>query len=163
MELTAGGIEDATCACAALRRASRAATQLYDLVLEPSGLKTTQFTALKTIAEAGELPQWRFARDHALAVETLSRRLAALRKKGLIAVRTGKNHGERIYTLTAQGREALSIALPYWQRAQQRFKHMVGEREWSVIMEACRRAVEGAQKAEQLRTTNSTAIASPVA
>ena len=87
-------IDDPMCACAVIREAARAVTQFYDLVLEPCGLKSTQFIALKTISEAGELPQWQFARDHALAVETLSRRLGSLRKKGLIAVRTGKNHGE---------------------------------------------------------------------
>ncbi|MGH9648740.1 MAG: MarR family winged helix-turn-helix transcriptional regulator, partial [Bryobacteraceae bacterium] len=120
-------IEDPMCACAVIREAARAVTQFYDLVLEPCGLRSTQFVALKTISEAGELPQWQFARDHALAVETLSRRLASLRKKGLIMVRTGKNHGERIYTLTDQGREAFHKALPYWERAQQRFRRSLGE------------------------------------
>lgn len=142
------------CACAELRRAARAATQFYDLVLQPSGLKATQFIALKTIAEAGELAQWQFARDHSVAVETLSRRLAALRRKGLITVRTGKNHGERLYRLTEQGEEVLRTAIPYWERAQHRFKQTVGDPEWKFLMDICRRAVEAAQKAEVLRAPN---------
>lgn len=142
------------CACAALRSASRAATQLYDLVLEPSDLKITQFFALKTISEAGELAQWRFAREHAIAVETLSRRLAGLRKKGLITVRIGTKHGERIYTLTPQGEEALAKTRPYWERAQKRFRQSVGEGQWQVLLELCRRTVEAAREAEQLRAKN---------
>ena len=72
----------AVCACAALRMASRSATQFYDLVLQPSGLKTTQFIALASIDRAGEVAQSEFAREHAVAIETLSRRFAALRRKG---------------------------------------------------------------------------------
>ena len=55
------------CICAALRGAARSTTQLYDLVVRPSGLKATQFIALRAIEEAGEMPQWRFAREHAVA------------------------------------------------------------------------------------------------
>ena len=147
-------IHDPICACAVIREAARAVTQFYDLVLEPCGLKSTQFIALKTISEAGELPQWQFARDHALAVETLSRRLGSLRKKGLIAVRTGKNHGERIYALTDHGREMFHKAIPYWERAQHRFKHSFGEGDWPRMAELCRRAVTAARKAEHLRAPN---------
>jgi DNA-binding PadR family transcriptional regulator len=77
-----------------------------------------------------------------------------LRKKGLVTVRTGNNHGERIYSLTEKGEEALRTALPYWEGAQQRFKRIVGDLEWQFLMEVCRRAVDAAQKAEVLRAPN---------
>lgn len=76
---------ETSCLCAVLRQAARSAAQLYDLVLEPTGLRATQFYMLKVIAEAGEIPQWKFAREHAVAVETLSRRFATLRRRKLIA------------------------------------------------------------------------------
>lgn len=145
---------DSLSAWAELRRAARATTHLYDLVLQPSGLRASQFMALKTIADAGELPQWRFARDHTVAVETLSRRLASLRKKGLVSVRTGKEHREQLYRLTEKGEETLRAVLPYWERAQQRFKQTVGDSDWQSLMDVCRRAVEAAQKAELLRAPN---------
>ena len=75
--------------CAALRRASRAVTHLYDLVLSPTGLKVTQFIVLRAIAEKGEIAQWRLAEEHGIADETLSRRLATLRKSGLV-IRRGR-------------------------------------------------------------------------
>jgi DNA-binding MarR family transcriptional regulator len=143
-----------SCVCAALRSAARSTTQLYDLVLQPSGLKATQFFALKSIADAGELPQWRFAREHSVAVETLSRRLAALRKRDLVSVRTGGNHGERIYSLTEKGRKALSDALPYWERAQQRLCQTMGKGELNQLLILCENAVQAAHRAEQLRTMN---------
>jgi len=148
---------DAACACAALRRAARAANQFYDLVLQPSGLKATQFFALKSIEEAGEIAQWRFSRENAVAVETLSRRFAALRNKGLIAARTGRNHGERIYSLTEAGKEALRQATPFWERAQSRLRQTLGDSDLRDLLRVCESAVRAAQKAEQLRVINSAA------
>lgn len=151
---------EATCLAAALREAARSAAQLYDLVLEPTGLKATQFFMLKVIAEAGEIPQWKFSREHAVAVETLSRRFAALRRKKLIAVRTGGNHGEQIYTLTPEGVEAFTRALPYWERAQTRLKQTLGRPQSRLLLQLCQRTVEAAQNAQQLRIVNRAAAVS---
>ena len=154
MEPPEDNVLETECACAALRSAARSATQLYDLVLQPAGLKATQFIALKSIAQAGEIPQWKYAREHAIAVETLSRRLAALRKRGLVFVRKGGKHGERIYALTEPGKQALRKALPYWERAQERLHHTLGDSEFRLLLELCRRTVDAAHKAEQLRAAN---------
>ncbi|HVN17667.1 MAG TPA: MarR family winged helix-turn-helix transcriptional regulator [Dongiaceae bacterium] len=147
---------DYGCACAALRRAARSATQLYDLVLQPTGLKVTQFIALRSIDKAGELQQWRFAQEHAIAVETLSRRLSVLRRKGLVSVRVGKNHGERIYALTEEGRKALAEAIPYWERAQSRLARTLGESEFGRLLQFCDTVTGAAHKAEELRAANAT-------
>ena len=146
---------ESVCACAALRAAARSATQLYDLVLQPAGLKITQFIALKSIGQAGEIAQWKYAREHAIAVETLSRRLAALRKRGLVCVRRSGKHGERIYALTEQGKRILDETHPYWERAQERLRRTLGDAEYPRLLELCRKTVDAAHKAEQLRTANS--------
>lgn len=145
------------CACSALRRAARATSQFYDLVLQPSGLKCTQFFALKNIYEAGEIAQWKFSRENTIAVETLSRRFAALRRRGLITSRIGGNHGERIYTLTDEGKQAFQRALPYWERAQRRLCQTIGTSEWNLLLRLCEAAVQAAHKAETLRDINSPA------
>lgn len=157
MDAGRADILDTACACASLRMAARAASQFYDLVLQPSGLKATQFFALKSIEEAGEIAQWKFSRENAVAVETLSRRFAALRKKGLVTARVGGNHGERIYSLTESGKEALRRAVPYWERAQKRFRQMLGDSDLRELLRLCETAVEAAQKAERLRAINSVA------
>jgi DNA-binding MarR family transcriptional regulator len=148
-------ILDTACACAALRMAARAASQFYDLVLQPSGLKATQFFALKSIEEAGEIAQWKFSRDNAVAVETLSRRFSALRKRGLVTARIGGNHGERIYSLTESGKAALRGATPYWERAQKRLRQTLGDSDLRELLRVCGTAVQAAQKAERLRAINS--------
>jgi hypothetical protein len=64
------------------RCASRAVTHLYDLVLAPTGMKSTQFIILHAIYEKSEIAQWELAKTYSISVEALSRRLAALRKSG---------------------------------------------------------------------------------
>jgi DNA-binding MarR family transcriptional regulator len=140
--------------CAALRAASRAVTQLYDLVLAPTELKATQFVALHAIDEAGEIAQCQFARDHAVAVETLSRRFSGLRRKGYLQVRRGDRHGERIYSLTEQGRQALQNALPYWERAEDRFRRALGSDGWNTMLLLLDRIRVAAVRAEEMRTNN---------
>lgn len=140
--------------CSALRAANRAVTQLYDLVLAPTELKATQFIALHTIWECGEIAQCQFARDHAVAVETLSRRFSALRRKGYIQVRRGNRHGERIYSLTDKGREALEDALPYWERAQDRLRRAMTQDDWQGMLHMLDRIRTAALDAVELRTSN---------
>jgi DNA-binding MarR family transcriptional regulator len=145
---------DSDCACAALRSASRAVTQLYDLVLVPTGLKTTQFLMLKTIFEAGEIAQCDFARGHAIAIETLSRRFAGLREKGLVELRISAHHKERIYRLTPLGKQRFEDAVPYWRLAQRRLRQTLGEADWNVLLEFPQRFCKAALAAEQVPMTN---------
>lgn len=140
--------------CAALRATNRAVTQFYDLVLAPTGLRATQFVALQAIDDSGEISQCQFARDHAVAVETLSRRFSGLRRKGYIQVRTGNRHAERIYSLTEKGREALQHANPHWERAQKRLRQVLGEEEWRAMLEMMDRVRSAALHAEELRVDN---------
>jgi len=144
---------DSLCACATLRRAARSVTQLYDLVLSPCSLKATEFISLKIIHDRGEIAQRDFAREHSIAVETLSRRLGSLRKKGLIRSRLGP-HNERIYSLTDPGKHKFKEALPYWERAQSRLKCTSGDGDWESLFRVCDRITESAKSAEQLRTSN---------
>jgi len=142
------------CACAASRMASRAVTQLYDLVLMPTGLKATQFIMLRAIHHAEEIAQCKYARENSVAVETLSRRFASLRRQGLVEVRIGAGHRERIYRLSEQGLRRLREALPYWQRAQQRLRNTLGEENWQALFALSDRVIRAAQDAAQLRAKN---------
>ncbi len=146
--------ETVTSAFTALRTATRAVTQFYDLVLSPTGLKTTQFVILQEINAAGEIAQCDFAREFGIAVPTLSRRFGGLRKKELIQIRLGERHGERIYRLTPKGQEALRAAVPYWERAQRRLKTVLGNEDWDRLLELAERVRKAATHAEQLRTDN---------
>lgn len=117
------------CACTAVRRAARSTTQLYDLVLAPTGLKTTQFVALRAIDAHGEIAQFELAGQYAVAAETLSRRLSTMRKAGWIQLRAAADHNARLYSLTPAGKRILETARPYWARAQERLANILGSEE----------------------------------
>lgn len=142
--------------CAALRRASRAVTHLYDQVLLPTGLKATQVVILLAIQQSGELAQWRLADQLGVSDEALSRRLATLRKGGLVAHRIGiERTGERLYQLTAYGVRRCEEVMPYWNRAQTRLRTTIGSEEWEALLEITRDIAEKAKRAEHLRCVNS--------
>jgi DNA-binding MarR family transcriptional regulator len=144
----------------AIRQANRAITQLYDLALAPARMKASQFMMLRIIDAAGEVAQCTIARQHAVSVETLSRRFAALRRKGLVATRIGA-HCERIYSLTEKGKAALNDARPYWENAQARLRESLGGQDWQHLFELCTRTLRAAREAEQLRRPNGHPIRVP--
>lgn len=138
---------DSRCACASLRRASRAVCHLYDLVLAPTRLKATQFTVLSVIAEAGEIAHCDLARHFAASEETFSRRLASARKAGWVRMKLGERR-RRVYALTERGVQTLEGAIPYWERAQERLRRELGEVDWSVLGDSMERLTRAARRAE---------------
>lgn len=141
--------------CAAFRRASRALTRFYDLVLAPASLKATQFITLRTIEQHGEIAQWQLSKEYAIAPETLSRRLAVLRDAGLLNMRIGtRRRGERMYSVTPAGISKLRLAEPYWIRAQQRLGAAMGVTDLHAAVEAADRLVFAARKAEAAKVQN---------
>lgn len=141
------------CACASLRRSSRAVCHLYDLVLAPTGLKLTQFIVLYVIGQAGEIAHCELAKHFAASEETFSRRLASARKSGWVSVKTG-DRNRRVYCLTERGRALLKIATPYWERAQQRMRQELGDMAWKKLGAFADRITQAALQAETARSKN---------
>lgn len=120
-------LPELVCACANLRRATRAITQIYDDALRPSGLRITQLSLLKALEIAGELGQGRLGVVMGIDTTTLTRALAPLRKQGLLEIRPGKDRRERRLTLTPKGRAKVTALMPLWEGAQDRVKHFLGK------------------------------------
>lgn len=151
-----------SCACSNIRRANRAICHLYDQVLVPTRLKSTQFMMLRAIAEAGEIAHCDLASELMASVETLSRRLAGARRAGLVQVHAGQRN-KRMYSLTAKGQCALEEATPYWQNAQSRLRRSLGNNDWKILESFTRRLAEAAVRAESLPVSNGYCdVSSPV-
>jgi DNA-binding MarR family transcriptional regulator len=104
------------CVCNTLRMVARAATQLYDDVLRPSGLRVTQFSILAAIARMGEASVKQLEESLAVDQTTLTRGLALLERDRLIG-RTPHPDGRiKAMRLTAKGHRALDVARPLWAR-----------------------------------------------
>jgi DNA-binding MarR family transcriptional regulator len=130
----AAGLRALPCACANLRRASRAATQFYDMQLRAAGLSTAQFTLLQTLSLAGRVTQRRLGQILALNSTTLSRTLRPLEKKGWIRRRPGEDRRERQIELTRIGRSRFKAAVPLWNRAQKAFLARLSRSRWDALL-----------------------------
>jgi DNA-binding MarR family transcriptional regulator len=153
MLLERKGIMESLCACASLRRTSRAVCHLYDLVLAPTGIRSTQFSILKAIFEAGEVAHCDLARLFVASEETFSRRLASARRAGWVRM-TVDARRRRLYRLTDEGRQVLDRATPYWERAQDRMRRELGELDWSLLAEFAERLTRAAMRAENAPSRN---------
>lgn len=122
------------CACASLRRATRAVTQLYDARLREVGLRATQFTLLQTLQRAKRLTQGELGTLLALDSTTLSRTLAPLESRGWIRAHVGEDRRERHWTLTARGRQVYQEGLAAWEGAQKRLRAILGPRRWEQLL-----------------------------
>jgi DNA-binding MarR family transcriptional regulator len=122
------------CACANLRRASRAVTQVFDEALGPSGLRATQFTLLVTSRLMGESTINELAEKMAMDRTTLSRNLKPLVRSGLLEVRPGEDGRTRLVRLTPAGEHALEEAYPLWQQAQQETVGILGEERHEALL-----------------------------
>jgi DNA-binding MarR family transcriptional regulator len=124
------------CTAARLRRASRALSKFYDEVLEPSGLRGTQFSLLVALSLTGPAPLLRVADELGLDRTTMTRNLAPLERDGLVASVPGNDRRVRLIQLTDAGRRALAKALPLWEKAQRRVVDTLGERRWRELVAA---------------------------
>lgn len=142
------------CICLLTRRAARSVTQLYDLVLSPVGLKATQFVLLRAISNSGQVAQWQLARDLSIAVETLTRRLATMRRLGWVELQSGSDRREHLYRATNEGQQQLERAVPYWERAQERLREQLGEQGWKETQACLDRLAGAAERSVSARMKN---------
>lgn len=142
------------CACSLTRRAARSVTQLYDLVMTPVKMKATQFVLLRAIAEAGQIAQWQLGRDLSIAVETLTRRLATMRRAGWVELCSSSDRRERLYSITDTGRVQLEKGLPYFVRAQRRLQDQLGADGWRQMQQCLDRLAHAAERSISARSKN---------
>ncbi len=146
--------EASACLCLAARKAARAVTDLYDLVLSPAGIKVTQFILLKTIETAQRISQHELGIQLSVAPETLSRRLSAAKSSGWVEVPPGNHTREHFYSLTQAGRTQLHQAMPYWVRSQARLHACLGDADWEHALLVLQGLLAAAKQAETARLPN---------
>jgi len=125
-----------TCACFNLRKAARSVTQLYDEILRPTGLRSTQLSLLAGTLVLQPVTLSRLARATGTDRTTLTRNLRILEFRGLIRIEPETDRRKRAVHLTEQGGEVLERARPLWLEAQarvvasfggERFERLIGE------------------------------------
>jgi len=118
-----------------LRKAARTVTHLYDEMLKPSGLRSTQYSLL-TVLSMGEAETIsNLAHQLVMDRTTLTRNLKPLQSQGWIKRVPGEDRRTRAWTITAQGRKALARALPLWQKAQKDTVNLLGKERWDGLLD----------------------------
>ena len=134
------------CACANIRKLSRAVTQLFDQSLEPSGLRSTQLIILLEIAVARSATVPGLARRLVMDRSTLTRNLGPLVKRGLLKIDAIEGGRGQSYALGPKGMKALKAAVPLWEGAQARFVETLGDRQWRALVAGLSAAVNAARR-----------------
>ena len=117
------------CHCLNLRRASRAVTQFYEKILEPSGLKVTQYSLLRNLERVESVSISVLAKIMRIDRTTLNRNMKPLMNAGLIAVNPGEDSRSRQVMLTEVGKAVLVNALDLWSEAQASLEEYLGVEE----------------------------------
>jgi DNA-binding MarR family transcriptional regulator len=113
-----------------LRKTARAVTRLYDMALQKSGIRSTQFAILVGIAKDQPVAIGALANTLVMDSTTLTRSLRLLQKEGLVTLSDRAAMRQRFLTITAKGTRALASSLPAWRKAQEQFVATVGPEHW---------------------------------
>ena len=116
------------CNGAALRKATRRLSQLYDMALAPCGLSTAQRSILVHIERAGSPTMTELAYAMVLDRSALARNIKPLERDGYLVQRPDDDDGRsRRVELTRAGRAKLTESARLWRKAQKRFEAVYGE------------------------------------
>ena len=121
------------CHCLNIRRASRAVTQFYEKILEPSGLKVTQYSLLRHLELVKPVTISELAKTMRIDRTTLNRNMKPLIDVGLITVNSGEDPRSKQVMLTEAGKTALVNAAAPWGEAQASLKEYMGEAELDTL------------------------------
>ena len=115
------------CNCLNIRRASRAVTQFYDKILEPSGLTISQLSLLRHLQHVEPVSISELAKIMRIDRTTLNRNMKPLADSDFITINPGQDPRTRQVVLTEKGTATTNNAWQLWNKAQASFKEYLGE------------------------------------
>jgi DNA-binding MarR family transcriptional regulator len=95
--------------------------------LEPSGLRTTQFSVLAKLRQLGPMTINTLALEMVMSRTTLGRNMLPLERNGLVAIEAGRrDRRSKELHLTEAGQARLQAGTKGWSEAQRRFEAAFG-------------------------------------
>jgi len=126
--------EIASCTCLRLRKTTRRVTQIYDQMLEPSGLTIAQFSLLARLLVQKEISIGELAEALVTDPTTLTRNIKPLSERGLLRiVHDPADRRRRLVTLTKEGGALIPIAYPLWRKAQAHLASLLGKADTALL------------------------------
>jgi DNA-binding MarR family transcriptional regulator len=133
------------CVGFALRRTTRAVTQLYDATLRPHRLRVTQLPILVAASQPEAIPLGPLAERLGMERTTLLRNIRPLVRRRLLGLVTDDAGRTRIRT-TAAGRALLARAYPAWKQVQTRVLANLRGKDWPGTLQALGGVARGARE-----------------
>jgi DNA-binding MarR family transcriptional regulator len=131
------GVKGSRCSCTALRKASRRISQLYEIAMEPSGLKITQRAILAQINRTEPVRVGDLAEALVIDAGALAHNLKPLERDGLVAINIDPaDRRNRKVSLTKAGLSRLTGSDAQWEKAQQSFEKALGPKQCRVLLNA---------------------------
>lgn len=115
------------CMCLNIRRASRAVTEFYEKILEPCGLKVTQYSLLRNLGQVEPVKITELANFMRIDRTTLNRNMKPLAEAGLIEIHAGQDPRSKEIRLTNAGKLLVANATVLWNQAQTDLQEYLGE------------------------------------
>lgn len=125
-----------------MRKATRAVTQLFDEVLAPTGLRSTQLVLLLAVGAHEPAPIAELASIIVMDRSTLTRNLQPLVRAGMVKVVQGEDRRVRLVSLTAKGHRAILAAAPCWEQVQTQLTEQFGKRLWGRLVSQLNRVTK---------------------
>jgi DNA-binding MarR family transcriptional regulator len=125
------------CTNSAIRRAARQLGQLYDDIVAPAGLKSTQFTLIAQIGVSGSPSLKALAEAMVMDLSALGHTLKPLIRDELVElVPDEKDKRVKRARLTSFGKAKQNEMLGLWREAQDRFDNAFGQEQSAEIRRA---------------------------
>ena len=121
---------DISCAVFNLRKTTRTITQLYDEILRPTGLRSTQYSMLRLVSGVGPIAVSDLGNTMGMDRTTVTRNVRLLERMGYLRIEPGRDRRTRMLRVTTRGRTAVDKAEPYWKKAQTIVTDGLGGERW---------------------------------
>ena len=114
------------CACFNVRKSARVLTQHYDTMMQPVGIRATQFTILAVLSTTQGISVTDLSNFLMMDRTTLTRNLRPLETQGLVNTQPGDDKRTRLIKLSKKGKNKLEKAIPLWKQAQKQVTEYMG-------------------------------------
>ncbi len=129
------------CVCFALRRTTRAVTQLYDAALRPHRIRITQMPILVAASRPERVPLAPLADALGMERTTLLRNVRPLVRRKLLES-TPDEGGRTGIRTTPAGRALLARLYPAWRRVQSQLLESLADPGWNRTLSTLNKAAD---------------------
>lgn len=135
-----------TCYCTNLRRSANIISDFYDASLKGAGLTIAQYYLLINLSRLGSANITHWAEHVGLDRSTMVRNIKLLQTRDLVKITEG--HG-KVFTLSSEGKRVLELAIPLWQRAQERIEDILGKDDIEAVFRISEKFQELSRRPEE--------------